>query len=477
MDASLAALFDKSVSHDTKHRSICLADHRQAGPVQQPPKAVRAIPVAAAEATEETQEIASEPDEYSQELNHVEDSRRTKDKKKKKRKRDDVLLEDLYMSRLVDQPDVKESKKAKNSFQKQLEKVTVKPMGDFENDAIPALAGSESTPASDTESDQEDFTLPESVCNPQEGSNLVHETQKRQDKELEKAQATVFVGNLPTSVITSQADYKALRDLFSQYGRVKSVRFRSIAFSELLPRKVAFVQRKFHPERDTFNAYIVMADAVQARAALVLNGHYFLGVKHIRIDSVAHPAAHQNKKCVFVGSLPFDAEEELLWKHFGVAGKIESVRLIRDKKTNVGKGFAYVQFVDSSSVQSALLLHDQKMSLGEGKGTRKLRVTKSTSMPSKHKADQRERDQLTNDSLKPRDKAKLGRVKNLMGSQAAAKLKLLQKEIAMEGERAKAGQDGERKKRGKKKSKKDTLRSKARAATYRKSEQSKRASD
>ena len=47
---------------------------------------------------------------------------------------------------------------------------------------------------------------------------------------------------------------------------------------------------------------------------------------------------------MFIGSLSFDAQEEKLWSHFESCGEIENVRVVRDSKTNVGKGFAYVQF-------------------------------------------------------------------------------------------------------------------------------------
>ena len=40
---------------------------------------------------------------------------------------------------------------------------------------------------------------------------------------------------------------------------------------------------------------------------------------------------------------PADVEEGL-WREFGKAGTVESVRVVRDGKTRVGKGFAYVQF-------------------------------------------------------------------------------------------------------------------------------------
>jgi len=68
--------------------------------------------------------------------------------------------------------------------------------------------------------------------------------------------------------------------------------------------------------------------------------------------------------------LSFDAQEEDLWNFFKDSGDIENVRIIRDKKTNLGKGFAYVQFQDRASVDMALRLHDTKM------GTRKLRVVR-----------------------------------------------------------------------------------------------------
>ena len=47
---------------------------------------------------------------------------------------------------------------------------------------------------------------------------------------------------------------------------------------------------------------------------------------------------------MFVGNLPFDVQDEDLYTHFTRCGEIEFVRVVRDKKTNIGKGFGYVQF-------------------------------------------------------------------------------------------------------------------------------------
>ena len=49
-----------------------------------------------------------------------------------------------------------------------------------------------------------------------------------------------------------------LKALFSSFGKVQSVRFRSVAFANpKVPRKAAFINGQFHQERDSMNAYVV----------------------------------------------------------------------------------------------------------------------------------------------------------------------------------------------------------------------------
>ncbi|KAF9911692.1 Nucleolar protein 12 [Lobosporangium transversale] len=194
----------------------------------------------------------------------------------------------------------------------------------------------------------------------------------------ERQARTVFVGNLAVACM-AQAQFRKLKSTFAQYGPVESIRFRSIAFSELLPRKVAFITGKLHPERDVVNAYIVFKNKESvAKAVAALNGQLFLN-KHIRVDTVDGAKKHQPKKSVFVGNLAFDAQEEDLWNFFKDCGDIENVRIIRDNKTNLGKGFAYVQFQDRASVDVALRLHDTKM------GSRKLRVVRCKRLEEENK--------------------------------------------------------------------------------------------
>ncbi|KAI7861962.1 hypothetical protein BDF14DRAFT_1746505 [Spinellus fusiger] len=165
-----------------------------------------------------------------------------------------------------------------------------------------------------------------------------------------------------------QVDYKELKARFATCGNVESIRFRSVAFAEPMPRKAAFITKRVHSDRETVNAYVVYATKEEAVKGLSLNGTLLFD-KHLRVDSASGSKQFDRKRSVFIGSLPFDAQEEELWTFFKECGQIESVRIIRDSATNVGKGFGYVQFAERISVDSALSLEDQKF-----KGKKLLRI-------------------------------------------------------------------------------------------------------
>ncbi|CAK7210440.1 Nucleolar protein 12 [Sporothrix curviconia] len=175
---------------------------------------------------------------------------------------------------------------------------------------------------------------------------------------------------------------------------LESLRFRSTPFaSAALPKRASFITKAvMGATSQSTNAYAVYTTAAAARAAVrKLNGTVVLD-RHLRADSVSHPSPIDHRRCVFVGNLGFvddetvlsanpeaDGEngggemtrkkrnktpmdvEEGLWRTFTKhAGKVESVRVIRDQTTRVGKGIAYVQFYDATSVEAALLLADKK---------------------------------------------------------------------------------------------------------------------
>jgi len=101
------------------------------------------------------------------------------------------------------------------------------------------------------------------------------------------------------------------------------------------------ILNKFDDGRDSANAYVVFIDEDSAKAVLKLDGTVWNG-KHLRVDTAIPSEPASYKRTVFLGSLPFDVNDEEIWTLFaskmeGGDTNIASVRLVRDKVTNVGK--------------------------------------------------------------------------------------------------------------------------------------------
>lgn len=218
-------------------------------------------------------------------------------------------------------------------------------------------------------------------------------SQSAQSSELQKASRTVFIGNVSTVTIKSKKARTTLINHLESFTadlpvggiphKIESIRFRSTAFSNNgLPKKVAFAKKELMDSTTkSTNAYAVYTTQSAAKEAVAkLNGTVLFD-RHLRVDGVAHPAMIDHRRCVFVGNLgfvddetainaakdeegnqrprkarePADAEEGL-WRQFSTAGVVESVRVIRDRDTRVGKGFAYIQFRVSYLISYVLLL-------------------------------------------------------------------------------------------------------------------------
>lgn len=300
------------------------------------------------------------------------------------------------------------------------------------------LAGEELTEDVEEEKDEEEEEEKRADVKPKQGEKARAIDLK--EDELEKAERTVFVGNLSSDVITSKKAAKEFKRLFSsslEEGKessvftVESIRYRSISFDEALPRKVAFVQQKLHKSRNFVNAYIVYKNRNAVKQVCnKLNGKVFLQ-RHLRVDSVAHPAVHENKRSVFVGNLDFEEDDESLWTHFKDCGEIEYVRLVRDAKTNMGKGFAYIQFKDFQSVNKALLLNEKPMqSLKPNGPKRKLRVGRCKNIRKTNPG------KVADSKLSEQHRTKIGRAKKVLGKADRA---TVGKELTVEGLRATKG--------------------------------------
>jgi len=175
----------------------------------------------------------------------------------------------------------------------------------------------------------------------------------RDPKEEER---TVFVGNLPNNL-----SIKKLKKVFKKYGDVETIRIRSVAVADPeMPKKLAVIRRDFHPERKNMNAYVRFKTEEGAKAALKLNGNTLNGLC-LRVDLASREKQHDYKSSVFLGNLPYSIEENIVHAHFEVCGDIHGVRVIRDSRTGIGKGFGYVQFQKSESVELALKLDGSQL--------------------------------------------------------------------------------------------------------------------
>ena len=290
-------------------------------------------------------------------------------------------------------------------------------------------------------------------------------TTSEMDFGLEKASRTVFLANVSTNVVKSKAAKKTLVDHLISFGlpgrepgvrpAIESIRFRSTPFSDgRLPKKAAYIKKELMDSTSkSTNAYAVYATQTCAREAVKkLNGTMFLD-RHLRVDNVAHPAKQDHRRCVFVGNLGFvddesaikqakDGEskkrckkateaadyEEGLWRTFEQAGKVESVRVVRDKTTRVGKGFAYVQFANANVVEKALLYNGKQF---PPMLPRRIRVVRAKSFQRSIAGDKKNRPVKSQGSDAGTHKSKVpttiqtssGRATRLFGRAGAAQLK------------------------------------------------------
>ncbi|NXU81954.1 RBM34 protein, partial [Oreotrochilus melanogaster] len=218
------------------------------------------------------------------------------------------------------------------------------------------------------------------------GTTVKQRKEKVADEEVSRR--TVFVGNLPVSCTVQE-----LKSLFKEYGQIKSIRFRSLIPAEdTVSKKVAAIKHQVHPNAKFVNAYVVFKQECDAVKALNENGTEIAHGFHIRVDIASKNSSHDNKRSVFLGNLSYDISDDAVREHFSVCGEVVAVRVVRDKKTGLGKGFGYVLFENTDAVHLALKLNE---SLLVG---RKIRVKRCGE---KWKASQ----QSSHQSRAPKDRA------------------------------------------------------------------------
>lgn len=374
------------------------------------------------------------------------------DKPSKKRKRGgQEEIEDKFMRKLAREEEKEEQERQKK--RKTKEAAAEKSDEDMED----------ASEASGAEKDGEKFEIPQ--------HESLAKADGKTDEELEKAARTVFLSNVSSDCINSKSAEKALKKHLESFiadladnnppHKIESIRFRSTAFSSSLPKRAAFAKKEImDATTKSTNAYAVYTTKTAAREAVKrLNGSVLLN-RHLHVDWLAHPTKVDNRRCVFVGNLPFvDDEskgvepeegkkkkipadiEEGLWQQFSKCGKIENVRVIRDAQTRIGKGFAYVQFTDENGVEAALQLNEKKF---PPMLPRILRVTRCRAEKKKDKprgpapsSERAGKKGAYQKKFSAEEKSQQGRAKAMLGKGGAAKAR---ESIVFEGHRATEGQ-------------------------------------
>jgi len=387
-------------------------------------------------------------------------------KRKRKDQHDD--LETEYMDRLA------KSREKDNAKLRKQEK-------ESKGKALDGLLGQEDAETSDKEegedsADEEDVEDDDVISEDEDEDDEMtspppqHESLKSEvDEDMVKAQRTVFLANVASEAIKSKKAKKALLAHLSSFfpsmpkpkegepaHAVESLRFRSTAFASSVPKKAAYAKKEImDATTKSTNAYAVYTSNALAReAARKLNGTIVLD-RHLRVDEVAHPAKTDHRRCVFVGNLGFvDDEsnidkaneqegyrtnhgnkrpgdvEEGLWRTFAKCGTVESVRVVRDSKTRVGKGFAYVQFTDENGVEAALEYNDKRF---PPMLPRKLRVTRAKAQKRNARPNPESTRAATFEKTRPKggfvpkltpeQQSQLGRANRLFGRSAASQMR------------------------------------------------------
>jgi len=248
----------------------------------------------------------------------------------------------------------------------------------------------------------------------------------------ERLARTLFVGGVPAALKRSAVARFCARGAgggaLLEHVRLRSVPITSVAlapgggFRDMI--RAAVATGAVQPGA-TMSAYAVFATRDAAAAALKLNGE-LLGGARVRVDWAAPPSQargapavpgaagadavagaggagaggagaggaggvrYDPKRTVFVGNLPFDATDAAVRAVFAAAAGgdagVEGVRVVRDRATRVGKGFAFVLLRERALVLGALALDGRAVPELHGRALRVTRATADGAAPPAHRA-------------------------------------------------------------------------------------------
>lgn len=214
--------------------------------------------------------------------------------------------------------------------------------------------------------------LPEPVIPP------IHEEQNAPYKDpaltvlqnRERELKTIYVGNIPIDT-----DKKEIYKLFKNEGQIDKIWVRSVPTNteSNKPKKAKVALKDYSTVCKTKNCYVLFKDTQGVENAVQRLNNTMFKDRHLHVT----PANRQErdfKSTLFVGNLPYEADEEILRAVFEPFGRVEYIRIVRDPVEYKCKGFAYVKMNEKASIE---LLLKKKLKYGE----RDLRVSKARKHP------------------------------------------------------------------------------------------------
>ena len=185
--------------------------------------------------------------------------------------------------------------------------------------------------------------------------------------------------------------------------------------------------------KSTAQGYVVFRSKDSVMEALKLNNMLLEGLR-LRVD---HATPIQDaSRSVFVGNLPYHADEMSLQHHF-VTGcgfqeiDVEGVRIVRDKDTMLCKGFGYVIFRETSMVAIALSKMHESTYM-----KRELRVTVCGKRFKGRRGEDKAEDSTKRRSFEGKRSVVVapGALKRILGKKTSAKEDLIPKKHRARGE-------------------------------------------
>ena len=473
-DAAAVALGAKASTESTFDPSLASLFAASSGPVKFPKVVAQKskeppsdLPTPEPSASEPSEQELEDDSDAGSEASEDAKQEASNERPGKRRKLDDEEIEDVYFRKLA-----KEEAKDLQQIEDEEDRRSESPSNDLEDLSEDEL--------------EDDVPVHESLTNAAD------------DDAADKVTRTVFLSNVSTSAIKSKTSKKELltylESALPPSTKIESIRFRSTAYSkDAGPKKAAYATKALMDETaSSTHAYVVLSTPAAAAAMTKLNGTLILD-RHLHIDNLGSPMPTVHRRCIFVGNLPFVDEETLptldednprsrpkakqrsdpeegLWRTFAKAGTVENVRMVRDKATRIGKGFAYVQFTDENAVERALLMNDKKYPPLLPRKLRVMRARKPATKPNQgNNFQQRRNDSRGQAPRGNREEARRGK----QDANEKKRPQRLGKDVVFEGYRASSDKPMKMKQKGRsggkdgKKKAKPTTRSAKRGTAFR----------